>query len=209
MKIFVRCLALAIIPWFFSGCVSVPITPNSIGKVKGRDVEKAGALTRLNDAVLMCNMFLHSTHRKTLPEGEIVLDGDGMTFITATERLPIHIRCSSSGDLVIAFGFTAQERSDGFVVGKLPPKKNRELDNSLFNQPSGNVKKYYQISELILHELTHTYFKQGTVSFAKTIAYYAESIFLFRYRSHSMEKLAFQTTREFLAFAKALKGANI
>ena len=203
MKFLLHCLALAIVPLFFSGCVSVPVTPNSIEKVKGRDAEKADALTRWNEAVLICNAFLHSTYRKTLPEGEIVLDGNGMTFVTATGRVPIHIRCCSAGDLLIPFNMVAQERSNGFVVGKVRPKKNRELDNSLFRNLDDRPLKSHRISELVLHELTHTYFKQGTVSFFKTIAYYAESIFLFRYRSHSMEKKAFQTSKEFRAFIRA------
>jgi hypothetical protein len=203
MKFLLHCLALAIVALFFSGCASVPVTPNSIEKVKGRDVEKADALTRWNEAVLICNAFLHSTFRKTLPEGETVLDGNGMTFVTATGRLPIHVRCCSAGDLLIPFNMVAQERSDGFVVGKVQPKKNRELDNTLFNNLSEKALKDYQISGLVLHELTHTYFRQGTVSFSKTIAYYAEAIFLFRYRSHSMEKQAFQTSNEFRAFVKA------
>ena len=186
-----------------SGCTSVQVTPKSIRNVNGRAVEQADALKRWGEAVSICNEFLSSDYRKTLPKGDMVLEASGMTFISADARLPVRIRCGVAGDLLIPFHMIAQERSDGFVVGALPPREHRELDNSFFKHRSGSWQENYQMAGLILHEVTHSHFKLGTVSFPKTVRYYAEAVFLFRYRSHSMERLPFQTSSEFSAFVQA------
>jgi hypothetical protein len=44
------------------------------------------------------------------------------------------------------------------------------------------------------------------VSFPKTVAYYAEAVFLFRYENHSMERLAFQISREVGQFIQSHAG---
>ncbi len=61
-----------------------------------------------------------------------------------------------------------------------------------------------EIASLTLHELTHTYYRCGTVSFEKGVMYYLEAVFLFRYRNHSMERLPFQTSAEFMEFLNSL-----
>ena len=186
-----------------SGCTSVRVTPGDVGRIAGRDDERAKIVKTWKEAVWIANWFLASEYRKTLPQGEITLDAGGMAFVTGGRRLPIRVRCSPMGDLLIPFGMIAQERSDGFVVGSVPPHRDREIDNTLFKQIAGSPLPNYEIADLILHELTHVYFKQGTVSFPKTVLYYGEAVFLFRYRSHSMEKLPFRTDDEFYAFVKA------
>ncbi len=155
------------------------------------------------EAVSISNEFLASEYRKTLPQGEISLDENGMVFVSDRVRLPIRIRCSSSGDLLIPFKMVAQERSDGFVVGSVPPHRHREIDNTFFKHISGSPQQNYQLAGLILHEISHVHFRLGTVSVPKTVLYYCEAIFLLRYRSHSMEILPFRTSREFNAFVKA------
>lgn len=187
----------------FSGCTSVLVSPKSISDLEGRSVEQAEALERWDAAIRICNYFLSSDFRKTLPKGEMLLDSGGMTFVTADTRLPVRIRCCVAGDLLIPFRMIAQERSDGFVVGAVSPRKDREIDNSFFKYPSGIWQQNQLIAGLILHEVTHSYFRTGTVSFAKTVRYYAESIFLLRYRSHTMEVLPFRTSSEFSAFVQA------
>lgn len=186
-----------------SGCASVRVTPNSIREIRERSEESAEILKTWEEAVSISNEFLASEYRKTLPQGEISLDGNGMAFVTDRARLPIHIRCSSLGDLLIPFKMAAQERSDGFVVGSVPPHRHREIDNTLFKQTSGRLLKNSQLAGLILHEITHVHFRLGTVSVGKTVLYYCEAVILFKYRSHSMEILPFQTSREFNAFVKA------
>jgi hypothetical protein len=184
------------------GCASVPVTPRSIAAVPDRAEERAAALVCLREAVAIANEFLASDFRKTLPAGELVLADDGLTFVTAERRLPVNIRCTRAGDLLIPFKMAAQERSDGFVVGSVPPREHRAIDNSLFHRRSGAPVRDFEVAQLIVHELTHEYFGLGTVSFPKTVAYYAEAVFRFRYRNHSMERLPFQTSREFGAFAR-------
>ncbi len=178
------------------------LTPQSVSHVHGRSEEGEQAVARWQEAVVICNDFLESDFRKTLPKGEIVWTDRGMSFVSGEKTVPIVIRCCAAGDLLIPFKMAAQERSDGFVVGSLPPHRNRELDNSFFKHSSTQARPSYRLAELILHELTHTYFHQGTVSLPKTIAYYAEAIFLFRYRTHSMEILPYRTSHEVSAFVK-------
>lgn len=199
----VRCALLAVLLVWLSGCVSVRVTPESIKAVAARAEEGADALKRWNEAVRICNEFLDSGHRKTLPEGKILLAEDGMTFVSNGVRHPIHVRCCAAGDLLIPFKMIAQERSDGFVVGFLAPRSDREIDNSFFKHLSGSTQKNHEMAGLILHELTHSFLKTGTVSVSKTVRYYAESVFLFRYRKHSMEALPFATSAEFRAFVAA------
>lgn len=187
----------------FSGCASVSVSPRSINQITARPDERAAMLKTWNEAVWICNEFLGSEHRKTLPAGKIVLEDEEMAFLTDGVRIPIRIRCSAAGDLLIPFKMIAQERADGFVVGALPPRQHRELDNTFFKHLSGRPKENYLVADMILHELTHMYFKLGTVSLSKTVGYYLEAVFLFRYRSHSMEIIPYRTTAEFDAFVRA------
>jgi len=149
----------------------------------------------------LCNEFLNSPYRKTLPKGSLRLTEEGTEFVTEKRVVPIRIRCSTSGDLVVRVsGLLAQERSDGFVVGLARPKRSRLLDNTFFNHPNGQPLSSSVMAELLLHELTHCYYHVGTVSFGKGLAYYAEAVLLFRYRNHSMERLPYRTTAEFWQF---------
>jgi hypothetical protein len=56
------------------------------------------------------------------------------------------------------------------------------------------------MASTILHELTHSYYHLGTVDFFRGASYYAEAIFLLRYRNHSQERLPYLTSKEFSAF---------
>jgi hypothetical protein len=197
-----RAFLLLLLILALGGCASVPVTPRSIAAVPDRAGDRDAALRNLRAAVAIANEFLASDFRKTLPAGELVLADDGLTFVTAERRLPVDIRCTSAGDLLIPFKMAAQERADGFVVGSVTPHEHRAIDNSLFRRRSGAPVRDFEVAQLILHELTHEYFRLGTVSLPKTVAYYAEAVLLFRYRTHSMERLPFQTTAEFRAFVR-------
>jgi hypothetical protein len=186
-----------------SGCASVQVTPASISGIRGRDEERAEALKTWLEAVWISNEFLASEYRKTLPQGTITLEEDGMAFVSDGARSPIRIKCSTAGDLLVPFKMMAQERSDGFVVGSLPPHQHREIDNTLFKHFSGSKNMNHHLAGLILHELAHIHFRLGTVSVPKTMLYYCEAIFLFRYRSHSMEIIPFRVSREFSEFVRA------
>jgi len=183
----------------------VHVTPTNLSAIPERSEERTAALQRWNEAVLLCNMFLESAERKTLPPGHVNFGEEGMEFVTDSIHLPIQIRCTSWGDVLIPFKMIAQERSDGFVVGLVPPKQSRLLDNSFFKQRNGQLLGNGGMAQLILHELTHSYFRLGTVSFSRGLSYYAESIFLFRYKKHSQERLPYQTSAEFGKFINELR----
>ena len=184
------------------GCASVKITPTSVLAVSGRTQERDASLERWREAVRLCNAFLQSPHRVTLPGGALRLKDDAMEFVTGDTVLPVRIKCTTWGDWVVRTSMAAQERSDGFVVGLVRPRRSRLLDNSFFKDGNGRPRSSDFMAELILHELTHSYYRCGTVSFPKTMGYYAEAIFLFRYRRHSMERLPYKTTEEFRTFRR-------
>jgi hypothetical protein len=181
-----------------AACVSQPITPAGL-----RELGSAGeqAAARLEHAVVLANAFLSSDARRTLPPGSLEWRGDQLAFAHAGGELELKIRRTTFGDLVESFGFEAQERSDGFVVGARGAGDPR-LANSLFVSPSGGPKDARFIAELILHELTHTYCGDGTVSVCGSIAYYVEAILLRRYDDHSAERRPYATTGEFLGWAR-------
>lgn len=197
--------ALACFILLSSGCASVHVTPTNLSAIPERCEERTAALQRWNEAVLLCNMFLESPERKTLPPGHVNFGAEGMEFVTDSVHLPIRVRCTSWSDVLIPFKMIAQERSDGFVVGLVQPKQSRLLDNSFFKQRNGKLLANAGMAQLILHELTHSYFRLGTVSFGRGISYYAESIFLFRYKNHSKERLPNQTSTEFGKFISRLR----
>lgn len=193
-------IALLVFIAFITGCASVHVTPRTIREVPGRQKDAGVALASLAQAVAIANEFLKSDFRKTLPAGRLTLSDTGIVFKTKDRDLPLDIRCCPAGDILIPFHMVAQERASGFVVGLVKPRQHRVIDNSLFLQTNGERLPDYAIAELILHELTHCYYRLGTVSLARGIRYYAEAIFLFRYRNHSMERLPFRTSSEFEAF---------
>ena len=153
------------------------ITPKTIAAVRTRDSERDRSQQVLHEAVLIANGFLCSKYRKTLPPGGLRLTDDGMTFVTAGAEQPLRIKCSVAGDILIPLHFAAWERSWGFVVGYVPPRQSRAIDNSLFKDSSGRALANYQVTRTILHELTHSYHKVGTVSFGKGVMYYMEGGF--------------------------------
>ena len=130
-----------------------------------------------------------------------------MEFVANGIVQPTRVRCSDWGDALVWFGFIAQERSDGFVVGDVKHGHNRLIDNSFFKEPDGRDLSNAGMAEMTLHEITHTYYHCGTVSFTKGVRYYLEATFLFRYQNHSMERLPMQTSREFEEFLYSLARA--
>jgi hypothetical protein len=199
-RISLLCLVLAVA---FSGCTSVSITPQTIATAHVDPAERDHDLKAWKEAVWLCNAFLASSYRKTLPFGHVQLTDGGVEFTGDHFVQPCRIRCTLWGDVLVAFGMRAQERSDGFVVGYTQPRRDRVADNSFFKHPNGALLPNTQLAAAILHEMTHTYFHQGTVDFGTGFRYYAEAVFLFRYRHHSMERLPFQTSSEFRSFLHA------
>ncbi len=204
-KLLISAVAIAALS---SGCATVPITPARVAAAPVATELRDGCLSRWREAVQLSNAFLASPYRKTLPAGELRLSDDGMEFVVGTNALPVRVRCTTWGDIVVASEFVAQERADGFVVGLAPPKRDRLFDNTFFKSRAGRPLTAGGMAAMILHEITHSYYRCGTVSFTKGVSYYAEAAFMFHYRKHSMERLPFQTSDEFTRFLLAGPGGH-
>jgi hypothetical protein len=162
---------------------------------------KSRAIAAWRDAVALANEFLASDWRRTLPAGRFELDdGAGMRFVTEPQTWPIAVRCNWYGDLCVAFGFAAQEREYGFVVGEVGDERDRLVDNSFLAFDDGTRKDAFWVAELLLHETTHVVWREGTIGFWNGFAYYLEAIFLLRSNDHSDERRPRATGEEFLWF---------
>ncbi len=184
-----------------AACTSVPVTPAGLLAATPEEPGAQQALVLWAEAVDLANEFLASDSRTTLDPGHFELGGDGLRYLTAEDVHPIEVRVTTWGGLCNDFGFEAQERSWGFVVGARGPGSPL-TDNSLFRLPHPDAPWRHPalIAELILHETTHVVYEVGTVSFWKGVGYYLEVIFLWRYDNHSDERLPFATSNEFLGW---------
>mgnify|MGYP006935311467 CR=1 FL=1 len=170
----------------------------SIAQCDAPEESRNHAIALLEDGVELANDFLASEYRLSLPAGHYEESEDGfLVFVTTNKRWPIRIYKSFGGELVVAFGFRAQERDDGFVVGSYPPDEYPEIDNSMFRYPDGDWLPADSVAQLILHETAHTINGEGTVGYWNTVKYYAEAIFLFRTNDHSDERIPMDVNFEF------------
>lgn len=192
------------------GCATTAVTPGQIAVAPVGVVERVESLKRWSDAIGLCNEFLSSPFRKTLPQGRLQFADDNMEFRAGGEVLPVIVRCTTWGDLVVLSKTgTAQERSDGFVVGLVKPKRNRLVDNSFFKTADGQPYSGAAMAQVILHELTHSYYRTGTVGWSEGFLYYLEAVCLLRNRTHTAERLPYQTSAEFLRFIQARNTAGV
>jgi len=181
-----------------AACSSVPITPAALRAHQAENPRSQRALVLWDEALVLANDFLASDERKTLPPGRFELGDDGMRFVTADRTLPIEVCVTAWGGIGVAFGFDGQERSWGFVVGRIGRWDGDPLlDNSFFLDRGSDWRHPALVASLILHETTHVVYDLGTVSFWKGLAYYLEALFLFRYYNHSDERLPYATSEEF------------
>ncbi|MGK0220291.1 MAG: hypothetical protein ACI9HE_003802 [Planctomycetota bacterium] len=180
------------------GACSTLITPSAI-RASGAPLDLVSQTIKLYDqALLDANRFLASEHNLTLPLARYELAQNGtLVFVTGSERWPIRIRNSIAGELVLAVGFRAQERDDGFVVGSRPPDRYAAIDNSMFRLPDGSFHDADGVADLLLHETAHTFHGKGTVGYWNTLCYYAEVVFTWRTVNHSAEHLPNATSREY------------
>src|SRR6185369_12433586 len=134
----VRALLLALLPIAVGGCGGVPLTPAAISGAPVPEDVRRDVVATWREAVALANDFLASPFRATLPAGRFELADDaGMRFVTNAGSWPIAVYCTTWGDVCVAFGFAAQEREWGFVVGSMAPERDRLVDNSLFVYASG------------------------------------------------------------------------
>jgi hypothetical protein len=195
---------LAVAALLLAGCSSVPITPARVREAATTTPEARLAIERWETAVEIANAFLASPYRRTLPAGRYTLTDDGTTFQAATGACwPMRVRYDAIGQVCATFGFAAQERTDGFAVGKAPPKKNILTDNTFFRTRSGEELPPAGLAGLLLHETTHVVLRDGTVNVPKSIAYYAEAVFLLRSRTLSAERRPYATSEEFDRFLRS------
>jgi hypothetical protein len=189
-----------------AACSSVAVTPRGLREADVPQVDREQLVQDWTNAVGRCNEFLASPYRHALPAGRIVLDdASGMRFESDGRTWPLEVRCTSWGDIVLWFGFQAQERTYGFTVGECPPERDRVADNALFRDDSGYLMAPDSVADLILHECTHVVSGEGALGFWKSASYYCESLFLFRYGpTHSDERRAYGTSEEYHAFIQSI-----
>lgn len=190
-------LSTALLACLAAGCSSTVVTPASIAAADVPEDVRVAERAKWTSAVEIANEFLASPYRRTLPAGRYELAETGMSYVSERGTWPIEVRCSTWGDNVVAFGYRAQEREYGFVVGKRPPNRDRSVDNSMFVDGDGLAHDAESIAALILHETTHVVVREGTVGFWNGVAYYLEAIFLLRSASHSAERYPHGTNEEF------------
>ncbi|HEX2852340.1 MAG TPA: hypothetical protein VHO24_03800 [Opitutaceae bacterium] len=183
-----------------SGCTSVQVTPARLREAKVPQPEIENAMVRWRQAVELANAFLESPWRRTLPAGKFVLEDGGMVFRSEAGEWPAGVRVTAIGELCARMGFIAQERSDGFVVGWAPPRRDAAVDNTLFRHLNGKPASSRSIASLILHETTHGVFREGAVGLWPAVRYYGEAAFTWRYRTLTGERRAYATSEEFEAF---------
>jgi len=163
------------------------------------DEIKADVIERWESSVERANAFLLSDSNTLMPQGSYELLGSGLVFRTETQDWEVTIRNTWFGDVVVASGFTAQERSWGFVVGEVGEGEDI-VANSLFVTSFGNPRSADGMAELILHETAHQVFDVGTLDFTGTLHYYWYSLFE-NHSGHPDEKMPNAVSREFSQFS--------
>lgn len=163
--------------------------------------EIESATLRWGQAIELANAFLASPWRRTLPAGKFLMKDEGMVFRSEAGDWPTRVRVTKTGDLLARMGFIAQERSDGFVVGRTPPRRDAAVDNTFLRHLNGKPSSSRSIASLILHETTHGVFREGAVGFWPAVRYYGEAAFTWRYRTLTGERKAYATSEEFGVFA--------
>jgi len=160
---------------------------------------KAEVIGRWESAVERANAFLASESNTLMPRGSYELLGSGLVYRTDQQDWEVTVRNTWFGDFVVFCGFTAQERSWGFVVGEVGDGTDM-VANSLFVNYFGNPRSVDGMAELILHETAHQVFKVGTLDFPSTLHYYWFSLFR-DHASHPDEAEPNAVSDEFSAFA--------
>ncbi|MFK5956437.1 MAG: hypothetical protein QM477_08350 [Planctomycetota bacterium] len=140
------------------------------------DEAKTDAIERWESAVERANAFLLSDSNTLMPRGSYELLGSGLVYRTDKQDWEVTIRNTWFGDVVVATGFIAQERSWGFVVGEVG-KGEDLIANSLFRTSLDEPRSADDMANLILHETAHQVFDVGTLDFLGTMHYYWYSLF--------------------------------
>lgn len=194
---------LGLLALFLTACASVDVTPRALEESALAPEARDELARRWGEAVELANGFLASPYRLTLPAGRYTLAPDGMHLVTPERTWPVRVRCTTWGDLCVATGFAAQERTSGFVVGEVEPQgrepAGRAVDNSFFLAPDGSPNGPREMAHLLLHETTHQVHRVGTIGVLRTLRYYAIAPFTGGI-DHPDEDFPHGTDEEFRAF---------
>lgn len=156
---------------------STLVSPEAIlDSPKLTDEVKTRVILHWESSVERANAFLLSEHNTLMPRGSYELLGSGLVYRTDQQDWEVTIRNTWFGDVVVASGFIAQERSWGFVVGEVGSGEDL-VANSLFRTILDAPRSADGMASLILHETAHQVFDVGTLDFFGTVHYYWYSLF--------------------------------
>lgn len=182
------------------GACSTAITPLAIDAADAPIELRSEANRRWHEAVTLVNQFLAEQPVWELPPFRLRHDPAGMRLVTEEGEQGFAVACTSWGNLVTLAGFTAQERSWGFVVGKQGDGDD-VLANS-FLQSSMGLRSVASLGGLILHEAVHTIEGSGTVSFWSGLRYYLLTPIYGGAQRHPHERLAYEVEARFHNWAR-------
>lgn len=185
-----------------SGCSTV-ITPEAVraSTVPAELVDRS--LGQWEAAVELVNEFLDEQAPKDVPWFRLAYGEQGMLLIREEGVQRFDVACTAWGWVVVKSGFTAQERSWGFVVGPLGGDQ-PVFDNSFFYGGFG-LKGSHGLGGLILHEAIHTVLENGTTGFFSGFGYYLKAIWHGGGEEHPHETRAYEIEGKFRGWASRRK----
>lgn len=180
-------------------CATV-IRPDAVREADAPPQQIEHALEQWQDAVELVNAFLVEQQPEELPWFRLGWSDLGMLLVREDGVQPFSVACTPWGSLVVMAGFTAQERSWGFVVGPTEGQGDPLMENSFFQGLFGQ-RGSHSLGGLILHEAVHTVQPSGTVGFFRGIRYYWYAIWKGGGDEHPDEALAYAIERRFRDWA--------
>ena len=180
-------------------CATV-VRPDAVRAADAPQEQIDAALEQWQAGVQLVNAYLEERPPEGLPWFRLGWSEKGMLLIREEGVQSFAVACTPWGWLVVQSGFTAQERSWGFVVG--PSKGNGDpvLENSFFQGWLGQ-RGSHSLGGLILHEAIHTVQPSGTVGFFRGLRYYWYAIWKGGGEEHPDESFAYQIERDFREWA--------
>ena len=159
------------------------------------------AIENWKQSISLVNEFLEAQAPAELPWFRLGWsDRHGMFLVREDGVQSFRVACTPWGWLVVKSGFTAQERSWGFVVGPTADGEQPQLDNTFFQGLFG-MRGPQSLGGLILHEAIHTVQPSGTVGFFRGLRYYWWAIWKGGGEAHPDEALAYAVERRFRDWA--------
>jgi len=178
---------------------STLVAPRTILAEQDLDLaQKEDYLAQWEAGIAKANAFLASEANLSLPHGSYELLNDGMILRTEDRAWEVSVKKTTYGRMAASFGYPAQERSWGFVVGS-GGKGPSAVANTLFYRIDGQRRSADAMAELILHESAHQIFDVGTLGFWKGARYYWLSMF-YGYDGHPDEADPYRVSQEYRQF---------